>query len=236
MPSAQSAVAVPGNDDTVIINNGDTVNITGNALSSNGSNLDVNVIGSDLTYTGVGGAWQFNMAGASISLDATSSFNGGVQYTRLFDGAGFVFEDGATVSSIQVLEINGGGGSFTFGLEGSDPFNTITLNNLGFVGSGGVGTAISNTAFVVDFDGYTGGAQTFDLIDWKDGSADGLTEEIFATANFSFLNGTGYEGSTFNWNDTTNTVQLNVIPEPATIGLIGAFGGMMLFVRRRMAM
>jgi hypothetical protein len=217
--------AVPGNDDTVIINNGDTVNITGNALSSNGANLDISVSGSALTFTGVGGAYQFNMAGATISLDGTSSFNGGGQYVRLF-GSGFVIEDRARISNIATLEINGAGGSFTFGLEGSDPFNTIGLNNLGF--NGGVTNAIDNTAFVVDFDGYTGGAQTFDLIDWNDGSATGLTEAIFNTANFSFLNGTGYEASTFNWNDTTNTVSLTVaVPEPssaaALLGLVAVF-------------
>lgn len=222
--------AVPGNDDTVIIANGDTVNITGNALSNNGSNLDISVSGSDLTFTGVGGAFQFNMNGATISLDATSSFNGGGQYMRLF-GSALVIEDGATVGGISTMEINNAGGSFTFGLEGSDPFNSIILNDLGF--NGGVETAIDNTAFVVDFDGYTGGVQTFDLIDWNDGSAGGLTEEIFATANFSFLNGTGYEGSTFNWNETTNTVSLTVaVPEPSSAALIG-LGGFALILRRR---
>ena len=223
--------ATPTAGDTVIINNGDTVNIAGNALNNSGAGLDVRVSGSDLTFTGVPGAFQFNMNGASISLDGTSSFSGGANYIRLYNGAGFVLEDGATVN-MRDLEINGGGGSLTFGLEGSDPFNTIVgFSNLYF--SGGVTDAIDNTAFVVDFDGYTGGAQTFDLIDWSDGSAAGLTEAIFNTANFSFLNGTGYEGSTFNWNDTTNTVSLTVaVPEPSSAALIG-LGGFALILRRR---
>jgi hypothetical protein len=219
--------ATPTAGDTVIINNGDTVNIDGNALNISGAGLDVRVSGSDLTFTGVPGAFQFNMNGATISLDATSSFSGGTNYIRLY-GAGFVFEDGAT-ANMRDMEINGVGGSLTFGLEGAGSFTTIVgFKNLHFSGGGGVETAIDNTAFVVDFDGYTGGAQTFDLIDWNDGSATGLTEAIFNTANFSFLNGTGYEASTFNWNDTTNTVSLTVaVPEPssaaALLGLVAVF-------------
>ena len=51
--------AVPGDDDTVIINNGNTVNFSGNILANN---LNITLSGgSDLTYTGVGGAFQLNM-------------------------------------------------------------------------------------------------------------------------------------------------------------------------------
>lgn len=50
------------------IANGDTVNVTGNILAD-GLNITLSG-GSDLTYTGVGGASQFNLNSATIALGA----------------------------------------------------------------------------------------------------------------------------------------------------------------------
>ena len=88
----------------------------------------------------------------------------------------------------------------------------------------GDGTAASNGVQVLDNQNV---ANTSTLGQWIVGTftADAATETILAT---------GYDGSQFGDEyGVVPLVQVREVPEPATLGMIGALGGLMLFIRRR---
>ena len=78
---------------------------------------------------------------------------------------------------------------------------------------------------------YAGGAGDFVLVN----AGNSLLNGGFGAGEIS-VDGFGEEG--VGWNLTqdfvANTVTLTVIPEPATLGLVAAFGGGILFIRRLM--
>jgi hypothetical protein len=88
----------------------------------------------------------------------------------------------------------------------------------------GDGSAASSGVQVLD-NQNVGGTST--LGQWIVGTftADAATETILAT---------GYDGSQFGDEyGVVPLVQVREVPEPATLGMIGALGGLMLFIRRR---
>ena len=93
----------------------------------------------------------------------------------------------------------------------------------------------SLATLVVDGSSYTGGNASFDLVTTDDRLLGGFDAGDITVIGFG-VEGVDYTltqdvSSTFG---TQGTVTLNVIPEPATLGLIAAFGGGILFVRRLM--
>ena len=126
-------------NDTLLINNGDTV-AHGNNLSFN---TTINLVGSELTTDGS----VIRLNNATINVDAGSTLSG------LFwdlDGASIVFEDGAqaTMTSWEQKDLN----SFTYELGAYD-FTTLTPDRF-FIGNGGLTGDIANATYVADFSNF----------------------------------------------------------------------------------
>ena len=223
--------AAPGNDDDVIIGNGDTVNITGKILTSN-----LNIIlsgGSDLTYTSVTGAAQFNMASASIAFGAGSdlSLNGTI---RMSGSASMAFDDGATLGSALDLEFRGSSAGLQFNL-GPTGFTTLTPGGLSFWNDPDEFCNLSNINFTVDFANYTSESATITLIDWDTDMKDAnTTQALLDAATQNFNNAAGYENIVLTWDEDATAINLSFdtddtvdIPEPSSVaallGLVGAF-------------
>ena len=103
-------------NDTLLINNGDTV-AHGNNLSFN---TTINLVGSELTTDGA----VIRLNNATINVDAASTLSGAFWD---LDGASIVFEDGAqaTMANWEQKDIN----SFTYELGAYD-FTTLTPDRL----------------------------------------------------------------------------------------------------------
>lgn len=209
--------AAPVASDIVIIDNGDTVNITGNILASN---LNITLSGgSDLTYTGVGGAFQLNLKSATVAL-ATGSTLASDGDIRMWNSASIEFDDGADLNG--KTEFRGANAGLQFNL-GATGFTTVTAGNLGFWS----GNDLSDINFTVDLTDYTAGAATITLIDWTGGSG---SQALLDGANQTITGGSG----NLIWDDTNKAIQLNIaaVPEPSSAALLG-LGGLALILRRR---
>ncbi len=216
-------------NDTLLINNGDTV-AHGSALSANST---INLVGSTLDNTGLG---AIRLNNATINVDATSSLTG--NFWDL-DDASIVFEDGAQANMANWEQK--GLNSFTYVLGTSD-FTTLTPGAL-LLGNqpNGLTPSITNATYIVDFTNfvYELGGQSIILMDFSSGGT--MTDAAFQTASFDYINideAVTLQNLLITWGDLDDTMTLtfdvSVVPEPSAFALIGGcFALAAVMLRRR---
>jgi hypothetical protein len=214
-------------NDTLLINNGDTV-AHGPFLPGN---TTIDLVGSELTTDG--GVIRLN--DATINVDAGSTLSGAFWD---LDGASIVFEDGAqaTMESWEQKDIN----SFTYELGAYD-FTTLTPDRF-FIGNGGLTGDIANATYVADFSNFANwslsnlGSNSITLMDFATDFAS-MDNTKFQDATFDYLNmGANIEDAAFAWDDSLEaiilTFNINAVPEPSSTALLG-LGGLALMLRRK---
>ena len=214
-------------NDTLLINNGDTVAHNNNLPGS----ATIDLVGSELTTEG--GVIRLN--NSTINVDAASTLSG--DFWDL-DGASIVFEDGAqaTMSSWEQKDLN----SFTYELGAYD-FTTLTPTNF-FIGNGSLTRDIANATYIADFSNFANwslsnlGSNSITLMDFTSDGA-GMDNTQFQSASFDYINlGSNIENAAFAWDDSLEaiilTFNINAVPEPSSSALLG-LGGLALMLRRR---
>ncbi len=216
---------VPAASDTVIINNGDTVNV--DVTLAGGQNITVSN-GSTLNNNSSSFA-----NGATITFESGATIDSAEDKNWYLDGgANFVFEDGAIgagawLSIYTRSDFNGG---LTFNLSETG-FTKMDARRL--MAWTDYTTDMPGTTFTVDMASYTGGVGTIALMDF--GADTGLTDAQFQLSNLVVANAGGYTAN-LSFDEANDIIQLNVtaIPEPSVFALLSgalAFGCVML--RRR---
>ena len=166
--------------------------------------------------------------GLTVNIDGTSTLGNQNDFLDL-RGSTLNFESGAAVGAM-VFEMKNDGpyvtSTFTFDLVSSG-FETIAAGDLKSERSA------AGYVWEVDMANYTGSNGTITLIDFN-GEAGGTTMDAagFQSGTLNVLNAGDYAGSTLAWDEATDSVQLNVIPEPAALGLIASTSVGLLIVRR----
>ena len=219
----------PITNDTLLINNGDTVQHTSHLAN----NLTINLEGSALDNTGLG---AIRLNNATINVDAASTLSGAFWD---LDGASIVFEDGAqaNMSFWEQKDLN----SFTYQLGAYD-FTTLTPGAFR-IGTGGLTGDIANATYIADFSNFSNwslsnlGSNSITLMDFTNGGGPSLTDLQFQEATFSYLNmGANIENEMFVWDNTaksiTLTFDITAVPEPSSTALLG-LGGLALMLRRK---
>ena len=214
-------------NDTLLINNGDTV-AHGNNLSFN---TTINLVGSELTTDGS----VIRLNNSTINVDAASTLSGAFWD---LDGASIVFEDGAqaTMSSWEQKDLN----SFTYELGAYD-FTTLTPDRF-FIGNGGLTGDIANATYIADFSNFANwslsnlGSNSITLMDFGTDFAS-MDNTKFQNATFDYLNmGANIENAAFAWDNSLEaiilTFDINAVPEPSSTALLG-LGGLALALRRK---
>ncbi|VGO12507.1 hypothetical protein PDESU_01060 [Pontiella desulfatans] len=216
---------------------GGTLTTTGTAVTVNGQ-LDIN-----------GGTWTIEQDLANVTIDGNGllTLQSGTLETTGTDPTDLLLVK-------TDIEVSGG----TMNLIGQARLNaelkilgdaaTISLARLGSAGGGtanfifddtGVSTVnvsawmtLDDLDLIVDGSAYTGSETSFVLLD-----------AVNNTASLKSYTVTGFGTEGVDWelvqtlgSGNSADVVLNIIPEPATLGLIAAFGGGMLFIRRRFMM
>ena len=164
----------------------------------------------------------------NVSSSGTLDGAGGGWLVLWGGGAEFNFDSGATIiqDSGRIQFGNSGNFDQTLGFNlASDGFDAVSANLLHF--------DVYNAAMTIraDMADYTGGAGTIELMTLSGGN-NGVTDALFQGLNLDVANAGAYAGSTLSFNETTSAIELNVIPEPATIGMLGIGGFLMMIVRR----
>ena len=214
-------------NDTLLINNGDTV-AHGNNLSFN---TTINLVGSELTTDGP----VIRLNNATINVDAASTLSGAFWD---LDGASIVFEDGAqaTMANWEQKDIN----SFTYELGAYD-FTTLTPGAFR-IGNGSLTGDIANATYIADFSNFANwslsnlGSNSIILMDFTSDGA-GMDNAQFQSASFDYLNmGANIENAAFAWDNSLEaiilTFDINAVPEPSSTALLG-LGGLALMLRRK---
>ncbi len=169
-----------------------------------------------------------NVGGSAYTFDGISFVAG----TTVFDGTASVFHD-APASWETELSATGTWGSSagTVSLTGLTATQEYRIQALVYDGRGDADVS----GRTVEFDGVDQGqyANGISMVTWGDGllvtgtfTADATTQDFTVEA---FL-GTDSKGGQL------NTLTLYAIPEPATFGMVAAFGGGILFIRRKLMM
>lgn len=217
-----SGDTLPAAGDDVSIGVGQTANYNDPAQNFVGS-LTLNIDGTlNLTST-------TRANGATFNVSSTGSITGS-GFFDLNNGT-FNFSDGAAVS-VTNWEVKGTN-NFNFSLS-SAGFTTITPVN--YRRNSNNATTVT---YNVDMANYLGGSDILDLMDFGSDTT-GLTDELLqgdtTASNISYAYNitnvpTGLTAS-LQWNDSTDAVQLVIIPEPTTAAL-ALVGGLTLLRRRR---
>jgi hypothetical protein len=218
----------PITNDTLLINNGDTVQLTNNLAN----NLTINLEGSALDNTGLG---AIRLNNATINVDAASTLSGAFWD---LDGASIVFEDGAqaNMATWEQKDLN----SFTYQLGAYD-FTTLTPGQFR-TGGGGLTANIANATYIADFSNFANysllndGFNTITLMDFTSDGV-GMDNTQFQNATFNYINlGSNIENAAFAWDNSLEaiilTFNINAVPEPSSSALLG-LGGLALMLRRR---
>ena len=214
-------------NDTLLINNGDTVAHDNNLPF----NTTINLVGSELTTDGA----VIRLNNSTINVDAGSTLSGAFWD---LDGASIVFEDGAqaTMTSWEQKDLN----SFTYELGAYD-FTTLTPDRF-LIGNGGLTGDIANATYIADFSNFANwslsnlGSNSITLMDFHlDLRA--WTMRSSKSASFDYLNmGANIEDAAFAWDDSLEaiilTFNINAVPEPSSTALLG-LGGLALMLRRK---
>jgi hypothetical protein len=169
----------PTADDTVIINNAGLVNVDVNLASG----LDITVSGSS-TLNSTSGGREMG-AGTTVTIGSGATLDSSVDNN--WRARNFVFDDGAIGASgwlsFYVRDVYSP--SLTFNLGATD-FTTMTARRM--LAWNNYNTDMPAATFAVDFDNYTGGVQTIDLIDFQD---TGMTDAQLQLSTHTFLNDAG---------------------------------------------
>jgi hypothetical protein len=199
------------------------MDINGGTLSIDNGPADVIIGGTGLLKLQSGTLEATGSAPADVlTFNTAIEVSGGavdllgqIRVNNQFD----IIGDAATID-IARLSGTGGGGKLNFVFDESG-VSTIDVS---------AWMTLSLIDLEVDGSAYTGSGTSFVLLD-----------AVNNTANLQSYNITGFGTEGVDWElvQTLGTggssadVVLNVIPEPATLGLITVFGGAMLFIRRR---
>ena len=218
----------PITNDTLLINNGDTVQHTNNLAN----NLTINLEGSALDNTGLG---AIRLNNSTIHVDAGSTLSGAFWD---LDGASIIFEDGAqtTMANWEQKDLN----SFTYQLGAYD-FTTLTPGAFR-IGNGGLTGDIANATYIADFSNFSNwslsnlGSNSITLMDFTSDGA-GMDNAQFQSATFDYINmGANIENAAFAWDNSleaiTLTFDITAVPEPSSTALLG-LGGLALMLRRK---
>ncbi|MDA3926272.1 MAG: hypothetical protein PF904_16375 [Kiritimatiellae bacterium] len=191
----------PATSDTVIVNNGDTVDV--NIGDSFPYSLNITVAGnSTLAASSV-----LRLNNATIMVESGSgltSISGA--FWDLANGD-LTFEDGAicTIDDWEQKGVN----TFTFEM-GASGFTTLAPNNFKIGG----GATIADATYTVDMKDYTGGAGTITLVDFG-ADAVGMNNATFQGAGGLIVtNNEAYPYSSVMWNDAMEAIQLFVGIDP----------------------
>ncbi|VGO17695.1 hypothetical protein PDESU_06297 [Pontiella desulfatans] len=211
----------PGNGSAVQIDSTKEVNWDfGGGWHSPGNPASVNLDGT-LTTVGALRNWSTDW-----DISSTGTIDLGGNWLVLWGGgSSFTFDSGATLNQTSGRIEFGDSAATTLGfnLEATG-FQTMSAGLLQF--NNHVGQGID-----VNMANYTGGAGTIVLMDFTGNN--GMTDTIFKNdLNATVSDAGAYAGSTLQWNETTSAIELNVIPEPATLGLVCGFSTLVFFVRR----
>jgi hypothetical protein len=222
--------SAPVSGDTLLINNGDTVDFTDNGNLA--GNLTINLEGSTLNKSGEG---AIRLNNATINVDAASTLSGGFWDLQ---NADIVFEDGAqaTMESWEQKDIN----SFTYQLGAYD-FTTLTPDRF-LIGTGSLTGDIANATYIADFSNFANwslsnlGSNSITLMDFATDFAS-MDNAKFQGASFDYINmGANIENAAFAWDNSleaiTLTFDINAVPEPSSTTLLG-LGGLALMLRRK---
>ncbi len=247
-----SAAVVPKTGDNVFIRNGGIVTLNSIAATNIGNITIGEANASSGTLKIVTGGY-LQLTG-SVAVAKSSQVNGiGILEinggTFVKNGDIVVGSGGATgLVSISSGTLSGslklGSASATF--DANDKFRIVgsTANISGAAYTAGNGSItefifdaagissmiISGTTrffdgaqIVIDGAAYAGGAQTFNLI--SGGTLATTTMPTISLINFA-------EGTTYDYNAGTDILSVTVVPEPATIGMVGLGALAMLAIRR----
>ncbi len=236
-------------------NSSGTVNmVSGKLVSTTTSSTDRSTVGrpvANATGTGFG---VLNLSGGTLQMGAVSGtevLNIGVntattRSTGIFTVSGGTFDGRLLVGSAiaddvggDIFRVVGNGGTigtastvgnalevrasgtleFIFGATG------ISTLNYGTSGVGGTASFATGSDLIIDGAAYTGGANTFTLI--TAGTLSQATKPTISLIGFD----PKYE-AVYDYNTSTDILSVTVVPEPATIGMVG-LGAIALLVARR---
>ena len=178
---------------------------------------------SDLNLDDIGGNND------SVQLTFTATTDGQNIFARL-TAAGWLSSGGVT--------LNGNGA-----VPGADEFLTMTFTSMDITADDMTGVSGSFLGFTSVQMGSWGGGHTSVVNGVTYGSVDGVeNKNIDLTIDGNSLNDLsvttafvdGISAGTFR--PEKYDFQIEVIPEPATLGIVAVFGGALLFIRRKMMM
>ncbi|WP_372795799.1 PEP-CTERM sorting domain-containing protein [Pontiella sp.] len=239
--------------DTTILASGDNVTVTSAATyATNNVNLNVRA-GATLDISADMTVMRNMFIGDAVSSGATVTQTAGTidrMSSTIRLGTQSTSMSTYTISGSSVLDFNGNLDIGPMGLfkvvgdnvtisAGNQSTDTMTMTDAGelefvlgatgasaFTVAGDFTVDSVNSQLTVDGSGYTGGEADITLV-----NAATMTG-TFAAGKYN-VTGMGVEGTDWTLTQGTNgDLVLNVIPEPATLGLIAAFGGGLLFIRR----
>ena len=210
-----------------------TVNLTGGTFGTTGYGM----------FVGYAGEGEFNQDGGDVNIniirmaylddaaaavDGLYSISGGTLTVDGYlkgggSGAGVFEVDGSGSTSIEVGQMLFTDDTLRFLLDAGG--STLMEDHV----SGNLGIELDGATLEVDtLTGFTGTVGSFYDVMW--------TEDGFITTGattVSNLGSTEFEWSIVSDGGSGEYLRLTVIPEPATLGMVVAMGGSLLFIRRR---
>lgn len=185
--------------------NGDGANITQNAGST------VN-IGSSLSMSGnatTGGTSFYTMkAGSTLDINGNMGVGSAFAATFAVEGSGSTIGVGGTVTAFE-------NSTFKF---------TLDETGVSSIDATGVMTIVSGASLKIDAASYTGGEADITLFSY-DSLSDATTFDLTVT---------GLDVDDYTLTYGADSLVLSVIPEPATIGMLGLGAVALIGFRRRM--
>lgn len=233
-----SVITVNSYDPCSYITLGEGLTSTGTVNVVSGGNLAVTSY-IQLGRTSVSNArgW-LNISGGTVSA---SNIDIGKTISTVKPSSGYLTISGGTLSaSLNVGSATANdtadivtviGSSATISGVNLDLYQTATLNfifdaaGISKMAYSGTFSNYTGSTIIIDGSAYTGGANTFDLI-----TAGTLTAQNSTVILTNFAN-----TATLNWGTEPGIVSVSIIPEPATIGMLGLGTLAIILFRRRMA-
>lgn len=184
----------------------------------------LNISGGTVLFTGAAGT-EVSIGGevAGKHTEGHLNISGGTLTGSLGIGSAIagdsndtmtVIGNAATITGVNLNLYASGTLDFIFGAAG---ISTMAYS--------GTFSNYTGSTIIIDGSAYTGGANTFDLI-----TAGTLTAQNSTVILTNFAN-----TATLNWGTEPGIVSVSIIPEPATIGMLGLGTLAIILFRRRMA-